>query len=393
MALTEGHQPIDRTEPPEGPATPEPRSRTRGLSFSFVSGLLAIGVALGFAAGVFAFGSSWGVSKSQPLYDEELVTSLVERASPAVVEIALVPERRRSLFSRPFGGELTGSGFLVDSDGHIVTNQHVVAAVGEITVTFHDGRKVPATRLGTSAADDLALIKVEPKHIEGIAPLPLADSDSVITGEMAIAIGSPFREFNSVTVGVVSGIDRSRATNELLRPIPGLVQTDAALNPGNSGGPLLNADGEVIGVNSAVEINSSVQIGVGYAIPANTVRSLLNDLKTPREFKRPYLGVSGIPVTKEISEELRLTAEQGIYVSRVARDSPAETANLKADSFGVGDRKGDVIVAVNGESVGSVTQMVGLFNEMRPGDQVWLTIERNNKNVDVSVTLAPWPDT
>ena len=392
MALTEGHRQLEGAEHPRGSAIPEIRARPSGPSFWFVFGLLAIGIALGFAAGVFAFGSSWGPSQGRPLYDEGLVTSLVERASPAVVEIALVPERR-SLFSRPFVGEVTGSGFLVDSDGHIVTNQHVVDVAGEITVIFHDGRKVSAARLGASAADDLALLKVDPEDVQSVEPLPLADSDSVTAGEMAIAIGSPFREFNSVTVGVVSGIDRSRATSELLRPIPGLVQTDAALNPGNSGGPLLNANGEVIGVNSAVEVNSLVQTGVGYAIPADTVKYLLDDLKAPREFKRPYLGISGIPVTREISDALGLTAQEGIYVSRVAHDSPAEAANLIADPFGIRDRKGDVIVAVNGQAVRSVTEMVGLFNEMRPGDRIWLTIERNNKSVDVNVTLAPWPDT
>ena len=378
----------DIQTPPISAATTE---RKRGSS-PYLFGVLASGIVIGFLLGFASFNSPWGSSRDAPLYDEDLVTSTFEKASPAIVEIVVVPSGRARLFPR-FGPEFTGSGFLVDGDGHIVTNEHVVDIEGQIKVTLQDGRELPAVKLGTSPADDLAVLRVDPAAVSDITPLPLADSSKVVPGQLAIAIGSPFREVNSISVGVVSGVNRSRASNELLRPIPGLVQTDAALNPGNSGGPLLNAKGEVIGVTSSVEIRSSVQIGVGYAIPSNTVSKILPALKEKGEFKRPWLGISGVPVTKEVSEALSLTTETGIYVSRVISGSPAAAASLRGASSLRSSAKGDVIVAVDGETVDSITDMVSLFNEHNPGDRVWLTIERNNKSFDVNVTLAPFPDT
>ena len=370
----------------------EPRApQQRGASASYVFRILILGVTLGLAIGLALVRSPWGVGPA-PLYDEDLVTSTFERASPAVVEIVVVPAGRNSVFpgSRR---ELTGSGFIADDQGHIVTNNHVIDVPGEITVRLYDGRKVSATRLGSSPADDLAVIKIDAEVVEGIAPLRLADSEAVVPGQMAIAIGSPFREVNSISVGVVSGINRSRASNELRRPIPGLVQTDAALNPGNSGGPLLNAAGEVIGVNSAVQVVSNVQIGVGYAVPSNTVANLLPDLKAGGEYKRPWLGVSGVPLTREIADALNLTSDKGIYVNQVYRNSPAASASIKGASLRSSRARGDVILAVDGEPVESITDMVSRFNGHRPGDTIWLTIERDNQSVDINVTLAPWPDT
>ena len=370
----------------------ERRSQPRGASAAYVFRILVLGVALGLVIGLALFRSPWGLGGPAPLYDEDLVTSTFEKASPAVVEIVVVPARRISQFPGATP-ELTGSGFIADDQGHIVTNNHVIDVPGEITVRLYDGRKVSATRLGSSPADDLAVIKIDAEAVEGITPLRLADSDAVVPGQMAIAIGSPFREVNSISVGVVSGINRSRASNELRRPIPGLVQTDAALNPGNSGGPLLNAAGEVIGVNSAVQVVSNVQIGVGYAIPSNTVADLLPDLKAGGEYKRPWLGVSGVPLTREIADALNLTSDKGIYVNQVYRNSPAASASLKGASLRSSRLKGDVILAVDGDPVESITDMVSRFNRHRPGDTIWLTIERDNQSVDINVTLASWPDT
>ena len=376
----------------EGTTTGELARRGLRPATPYIFAIVSLGILLGFTLGLILFKAPWSpASRPTVLYDEELVTSLFERAGPAVVEISVI-ERRGGIRSRPLVRESTGSGFLVDTDGHIVTNHHVVEAQGDITVTLYDGRTLPATKLGSSPLDDLALLKVEPTDVAGIAPLPLADSKSVKPGQMAVAIGTPFRERNSVTVGVVSGVGRSRL-RFLERPVPDLVQTDAALNPGNSGGPLLNSAGEVIGVTTAVQIVNSAQIGVGYAISSDTLSSILADLMEPGEFKRPYLGISGIELTPQISNALGLAVEEGIYIAQVANGSLAQAARLRGDTPLDSNSRGDVIIAVDGRSVGSVAEMVAHFNTLRPGDEVTLTVLRDNRTQDIDVTLAEWPDT
>ena len=313
----------------ESPGRRSLRTGTIGVAPLVMAGL-ALGMLVGLAIGWISFRSplsDW--SRPSVLYDEELVRSLFEKASPAVVEVSIVAKGESSA-SSVSGIQSTGSGFLVDKDGHIVTNHHVVSTEGEITVELHDGRILPTTKLGSSPSDDLALLQVDPDGVAGIHPLSLANSDDVRSGEMAIAIGSSFRDINSVTVGVVSGVGRSRDSAECVlipresvsgcRPIPGLIQTDAALNPGNSGGPLLNSAGEVIGVTSSVEVVSTeeltpVQIGVGFAIPSNTISGILTDLMSPGELKRPWIGISGIALDRQVAASLGLTTESGIYIA------------------------------------------------------------------------------
>lgn len=291
----------------------------------------------------------------------------------------------------PGGG--TGSGFLVDDEGHLITNHHVVAGAAEITVNFFDGRSLKATLLGTSPADDLALLQVNADEIADIAPLVLADSNEVMPGQMAIAIGSPFQQFNSLSVGVVSGTGRG-TTSIIQRPIPDMIQTDAALNPGNSGGPLLNSKGEVIGVTSSVRVGAIQGLDgfrIGFAIPSNTVRGLLPELVKPQEVRRPWLGIAGASVGGDLSESGELLV--GIYVTRVFRASPAERAGLVPfQSFG-GAGSGDVITAVDGQPVTSVEDMVSYFNELKPGAAVTLSIFRGGEAIEVDVTLDEWPDT
>ena len=367
-------------------------SAAPSASAGLVIGVLALGIVVGLAMGWISFGSPESARSTPPaLYDEELVTSVYEDASGAVVGISVIPQPTGGL-SRTTFREETGSGFLVDDAGHIVTNHHVVEGSGEITVQLFDGRTLPATKLGTSPADDLALLQVDPQEVAGIDPLPLADSDMSRPGQMAIAIGSPFGDLNSVTVGVVSGLGRSRPS-VLLRPIPDLVQTDAALNPGNSGGPLLNSSGEVIGVNSSVRVVSSVQIGVGYAIPSNTLKDILPDLLNPGVVRRPWIGISGTPLTRNMSVSLALPSESGIYVNRVWDGSPAQKAGLRGDPRRIPSGQGDIIVAVDGNPVASFSDMVSYFNSLRPSDQVTLTILRDKETHQVDITLAEWPDT
>ena len=358
---------------------------------SLAAAALALGVVVGLTLGWISFGSSLSAASGPPvLYDERLVTSVFEDASPAVVEITVArnaPGTARSVFRLD-----SASGFLVDDEGHVVTNNHVVDGAQDITVQLFDGRMLKATKLGTSPADDLALLQVDPQEVESILPLPLADSNKVMTGQMAIVIGSPFRNPNSVSVGVVSGVGRSRPS-ALGRPMPDLIQTDAALNPGNSGGPLLNARGEVMGVNYAVAVVSSVPVGVGFAVPSNTLRDILTDLMSPGEIKRPWIGISGAPLTKSMSEFLNIPTESGIYVHEVWSGSPAQEARLRGDPLRAPTGQGDVIVAVDGIPVGSVSDMVSYLNTRRPGDHVTLTILRDKKAQEVDISLAEWPDT
>ena len=292
--------------------------------FRWVKGLVA---ALAVACLILGFAAGWLTSQwvlpdvsSKSLYDEELVISLFNRTSRAVVEVN-VGEMRES----------SGSGFVVDDDGYIVTNNHVLGTSGDVKVRLFDGRILQASRMGTSPADDLALIRVDPSELVEITPLPLADSDLVKTGQMVLAIGSPFRNLNSMSVGVVSGVGRSRSS-QLSRPIPDLIQTDAALNPGNSGGPLLNSAGEVIGISNAVRVVSSVQVGIGLAIPSNILNGILDDLKSPVEFKRPWLGIEARTIDREVAESIGVPVDKGVYIFWVCENSPAQEANLRGDS-------------------------------------------------------------
>lgn len=365
--------------------------RRQGASRAFVFAIAAIAVLFGFSFGLLA-SDTLDAGVSTPLYDEELVTSLFEKASPAVVEITV--SRQNSVVS--FSGMGTGSGFLIDEEGHILTNHHVIAGAEEVHVNLSDGRTITATRLGASSADDLALLQVDPKEVEGIEPLPLADSDAVRPGQLAVAIGSPFRNFNSVTVGVVSGTGRGPVT-ELQRPIPDMIQTDAPLNPGNSGGPLLNSSGEVIGVNSAVRTPTFQQLNdfrIGFAVPSNTITALIPQLLVASEIRRPWLGISS---DSNINEQLPQSSsiQSGVVITGVFPGSPAQKAGL--NPFRSFTSQADVITAVDGLPVYDVEDMVSHFNSLKPGDTVTLTVFRIDnlgvdESFDVEVTLDEWPD-
>ncbi len=364
---------------------PPPSPDRRGVRLTIWGAifLVAFGMLLGLA---LAWGS-FGATQPTALFDEGQVTSVFERASPAIVEIGV-----SQLFSQQ-----SGSGFFVDAEGHIVTNAHIVGMAGDVRVTLHDGRTLDATLLGSSRADDLAILQVDPDLAADIEPLRLADSDRVIPGQLAIAIGSPYENPNSVTVGVVSGKGRSQV-GSLNRPVPELIQTDAALNPGNSGGPLLNSRGEAIGVVSAVKIDPSrfgtgalLQTGVGFAVSSNTVRQLLPSLLNPVEYKRPRLGIESRSLTPSQVQVMGLPVEQGVYVSRICQDSPAQRAGLRGDSFRtVPSGRGDFITAVDGEPISSVADIVEHLNTLRPGDKVELTIIREGQVQDIAVTLDEW---
>ena len=353
--------------------------------------LLAVGLVVGILIGALFSDQLLRRSGSDgaALFDEDAVTRIYDETSQAVVEIDV----SRTVGSITIPGLSSGSGFFFDEDGHLMTNQHIVEGGSEFVVRLADGREISAQKLGASSADDLAVLKVDPEEVADIEPLEFADSSKVRPGQLAIAIGSPFREFNSVGVGVVSGIERGHSS-VLRRPIPDMIQTDVPLNPGSSGGPLLNSDGKVIGINSAIRTNLRSgpleEYRIAFAVPSNTAVSLLPQLMTVTEVRRPWVGISGMPVSREIMQEHGLPS--GILVTQVFTDSPAGRAGLRPFRGLTGEARGDIITAVDDVPVHSVDDMVKYLNYKSAGDAVTLSLFSRGEERTIQVTLDLWPD-
>jgi 2-alkenal reductase len=327
---------------------------------------------------------------SLTLYDGDSVISLYERSIPAVVMIVVEIETNGSFsFTTPRGGQ--GSGFIIDDQGHIITNNHVVEDAIRVTVILHDDRRLEAKIVGTDRESDVALLQVDAEKLGKVQPLLLGDSDIVKPGQMAVALGSPFGLDGSITIGIISGVGRS-LNSAGQRPNPQIIQTDAAINPGNSGGPLLNSAGEVVGINTAIEVSST---GIGFAVPINTVKSLLPALLKGGEVKNPWLGIIAVEISPNLVELLELSVSSGIYVITVAADSPAEKAGLiesGSDDLGQPDRGGDVITAVDEIEVSAVEDLVAYLNDKEPGDKISLLVHRGGEYFTVEVTLGEWPE-
>jgi len=350
--------------------------------------ILFSGIAIGLLTATLIYSSTVWNKPNNSLYDEQLVNNIVSRTSKAVVEI---------IIKRPNVPTDSGTGFLLDKDGHIVTNEHVVNGATTIQVSLDNGTVLNAVLLGMSPSDDLALLSVNPKDVEHIEPLQLANSDFVKTGQMALAIGNPLGMRNFVSVGVVAGIGDSppilrdtRISPALQRPIPNMVWTDAAMLPGNSGGPLLNSSGEVIGINSAVHITYQGDLGIGFAIPSNILVELLPNLKSSTIISRAWLGISGITLKQQSLDEMGLDLTSGVYVWDVYPGSPADLSFLIPDSKD-GTVNGDIIIEIDNIQVTSVSQMVHYLNSLQPEDFVTLTIFRNKQPIRLNLKLGSWP--
>jgi S1-C subfamily serine protease len=316
------------------------------------------------------------------LFDESALVALYDRCIPAVVLINVATSANQ-------GGQ--GSGFIIDSQGNILTNNHVVEGASEVKVNLHDGQTLDAEIIGTDRESDLALIKVDPTKLAGINPLVLGDSDQVRAGQIAIALGSPYRLEGSITAGIISGLGRPLAAASE-RTIPDMLQTDAAINPGNSGGPLLNSAGQVIGINTAIETMSS---GIGFAIPINTVKTLLPELLKGGEVGTPWIGIESLAINQNLVTELKLSVSKGIYVINVTKGSPAELAGIKGSGVtpaGMPNTGGDIVTAIDGKKVSSVEEIITYLNGKRPGDVISLTVLRGSETLTVQVTLGEWPD-
>ena len=369
-----------------------------GISKAFAMAIIAMSGAVILVVSFAWFGPGLGSAvtpASAALFDEELVQAVYDRVSPAVVDVN-VDRKEGDSFSR-LG---FGSGFLIDTEGHIVTNNHVIQQADRVRIRFKDGTSAEAQILGTNPANDLALVKVPREAVAGIEPIPFADSSLVRPGQLAIAIGSPFGLGGSVTVGVISGVDRT-LDSDIARPISGVLQTDALISPGNSGGPLLNRAGEVLGINTAIQVSAMDFVlprinrgAIGFAVPINTLANLLPDLKAGMVVRPPWLGISATTVDGILVESLKLDQAQGVYVTQVMTGSPAEDAGLvqsgtlRRGGPAVG---GDIITALDGVEIRSVGDLIATLNRYDEGSEVTLSIVRDGEDVEVVVTLGQWP--
>ena len=325
--------------------------------------------------------------------DEKINTEVFEKIHPAVVNIATVT-LSMNFWLEVIPNEGQGSGFIIDREGHILTNNHVVANARKLTVTMADGTKIPASLVGRDRASDLAVLKIPPQHVGAVAVL--GDSDKIRVGQKAIAIGNPFGLSHTLTTGIVSALNRGIMTEDG-HQIDNLIQTDAAINPGNSGGPLLNSNGEVIGINSAIYSRSGGYQGIGFAIPSNHARYVATELITSGRVARPWLGITGISVSPELSEGLRLGKEMGVLVIDVYRGSPAYFAGIRGGTrdviaggmrFRVG---GDIITSIDGQRVSSMKQMGRLLDKLKVDQNVVIQVYRNERLMELDVLLKEKP--
>jgi len=320
---------------------------------------------------------------------EVSLEDVYDQVASGVVSIQVVVEQNGSV------GQGAGSGFVLDREGHILTNNHVVDGATRVSVIFFDGIEARATIVGTDADSDLAVIKVE-ELPESINPLPVGDSDLVDVGEWVIAIGNPFGQQSSMTLGIVSAVGRTIPTGMTPFSIPQVIQTDAAINPGNSGGPLLNLYGEVIGVNAQIAASGTgVNSGVGFSIPSNIVRVVAPKLIENGAYQWPWLGIEGLDVTLAVMEANGLEMQLGAYINGVVDGGPAGVAGIRGSS-GIETIDGlqtpiggDVVVEADGVQINFFSDLLVAVAFKHPGDTIELTVIRNGVRHEIQVQLAP----
>lgn len=366
-------------------------------------------IAVGFSALLFSSVDLIQAENSNqcicsPEQTSKAFTSIAKKSTPAVVFIKVqsnAPEFDENgypygyqnpydypgddffhrFFGFPFRGQpqkpapqlSQGSGFLVTSDGYVMTNAHVVKGATKVTAVLHDGRELDATVVGIDSHTDIAIIKLEGKNFPFLS---MGDSEEIDVGEWVIAIGSPFQLEASVTVGVVSAKGRQ---NLRITDFEDFIQTDAAINPGNSGGPLLNLQGEVIGINTAIVSRTGGYMGIGFAIPSNMAKNIMSQLIDKGSVTRGFLGVSLQPVDKDIADAFNLPKPEGALISEIVKDSPADKAGLK---------QGDIILEYNKQPVKSLQSFRNDVSLMPPGSVVQVKVNRKGQMITVPVTLG-----
>lgn len=335
-------------------------------------------------------------------FDEEeaVLINLYERVNRAVVSISV----QRNTGSG-FIGAGAGSGFVIDTAGYIVTNNHVVDGADRVNVIFSDGTRARAELVGTDPYSDLALLKVN-RPAERLTAVELADSDEVKVGQRVVAIGNPFGLAGTMTLGIVSARGRvlpeASSSGQGSFSNPDIIQTDAAINPGNSGGPLLDTRGRVIGVNTAIRTNNQVGFGqpansgVGFAVPSNTVKRVVRALLEEGRVRYPYLGIQGAFSLAEVGDQFDLPIERGVVVGGVVERGPVARAGLRGSTISRSTGQiislGDIILAFNGQPISNYEELIALLvKNHQPGDRVTLTVWRDGRQLDLTVTLGERP--
>jgi len=395
---------------------PQQQPKLRSPFFSALLGGLVVAVLglIAIAAGVVDSGGGSTTTVASPLTapvdaKEEKNTNVVNQIykadgnGVAFIESQLEPQESE-LFN-PFGepeaesgGTATGSGFVIDNEGHILTNNHVIEGASKVEVKLGESEKeYEAEVVGADPGTDIALLKVEAPGKE-LHPLTLGHSAEVEVGDPVVAIGNPFGLDRTVTSGIVSALQRQiQAPNGF--SINHVIQTDAAINPGNSGGPLIDAGGEVIGINSQIATGGGGDgnVGIGFAIPIDTIRAEINQLETKGEVEHAFLGISGGTITPELAKALNLPAEQGVIVQQVVKGGPADKAGLEAGttSATINGQEvrlgGDIITEADGKQLKGMEQLVEVIQESQPGDKLELQVlhDGNEKSVDVTLGTQP----
>jgi len=334
-----------------------------------------------------------------------LLTNIYERVVPSVVNVEVVVKS-----STPgIGDAARGSGFIYDTDGHIITNAHVANDTISVTITFHDGYVATAQVVGVDLFSDIAVLKVDVDKSR-LQPVTFANSDKIKVGERAIAIGNPFGLASSMTVGIISGLGRQLPSAEMISNDvtpnfnnPSIIQVDTQINPGNSGGPLLNSHGEVIGINTAIRSDSGVFQGVGFAVPSKTIMRIVPELISKGKVEYSWLGIStrsaedGLGVAA-LAEPLKLPVKQGVLIDEVTPNSPASEAGLQGGNHPVTVRDfavcagGDIIIAIDGNYIADMDGLMSyLVTNTQPGDTIQMRIVRGDQTFEVPVTLRARP--
>ena len=328
--------------------------------------------------------------------DRRTVSDIYKQEGPGVVFVQARGTSSESPFGPPGerGGTATGSGFVVDKEGTVITNAHVVEGSQNVSARFEeDGEFVDAKVVGRDPSTDIAVLKIDPDKAK-LQPIPLGKSSEVEVGDPVVAIGNPFGFTRTVTTGIVSALQRQiEAPNGF--PIRNIIQTDASINPGNSGGPLLDADGKVIGINSQIATGGSRgSVGIGFAVPIDTAKSLLPRLKRDGKVERSYLGIEMARVTEQVAEDLNLPVKEGALVTSVVSGGPADDAGLKGGRTPTGEgivAGGDLIVKVDGTAVKTPDDVAAAIADDKPGDKIKIEYYRGKDEKTAEVELGKRP--
>ncbi|HXG93707.1 MAG TPA: trypsin-like peptidase domain-containing protein [Blastocatellia bacterium] len=327
--------------------------------------------------------------------DEQNNIDVYRMVSPGVVNITS-KIYQQGLFG-VFPAEGTGSGSIIDTEGHILTNYHVVQDASELEVQIEDD-KFPARVVGTDRDNDLAVIKVNVPSNYHLTVVKLGTSQGLQVGQKVLAIGNPFGLQRTLTTGIISGLERPLRDSVSRRTIQGAIQTDASINPGNSGGPLLNSRGEMIGINTAIYSPSGGSVGIGFAVPVDTAKKIIPDLIAKGYVSRPWMGISMMPLNRSIARQLRLPVQEGIIVGDVYRGSGAAAAGLRGaviseSLFGgiVLQEIGDIIVSVDGQKVANADDLQRALQDKHPGETVQVEVVRQGRHLTVPVRLNERP--